>query len=98
MSYSHLSVHERYIINHMHMAKRTQTAIALELGRSKSTISRELRRNAAPAPGPYWDYRAQELATARRAAPLTPYKLSPGPLLDAVKADSNLKCNTGELK
>jgi IS30 family transposase len=85
MSYTHLTVHDRYIINHLHLAGRTQSEIGLKIGRSKGTISRELQRNAASDLGGYADYQAQAKATARRAAPLLPYKLCSGPLLDAVR-------------
>ena len=42
---SHLSLEEREIIAHMHRAGKMQTQIADRIGRSKSTISRELGRN-----------------------------------------------------
>ena len=41
----HLTLEEREIIAHEHRAGKMQTQIADRLGRSKSTISRELRRN-----------------------------------------------------
>lgn len=85
MSYTHLTKHERYIINHLHLAGRTLTAIGKHLNRSTGTISRELRRNAAEGPDIYWDYRAQILADSRRTEGLEPYKLSAGPLLDEVQ-------------
>ena len=42
---SHLTLEEREVVAHMHRAGKMQTQIADRLGRSKSTISRELRRN-----------------------------------------------------
>ena len=42
---SHLTLEEREIIAHMHRAGKMQVQIADRLGRSKSTISRALRRN-----------------------------------------------------
>ena len=42
---SHLTLEEREVIVYMHRAGKMQTQIADRLGRSKSTISRELRRN-----------------------------------------------------
>ena len=45
---SHLTLEEREVIAHMHRAGKMQTQIARRLGRSKSTVSRELRRNRSP--------------------------------------------------
>ena len=45
MSYTHLTEDERYHIDELLRLDYTQAAIADELGRSASTISRELRRN-----------------------------------------------------
>jgi IS30 family transposase len=42
----HLILEEREIIAHEHRAGKMQTQIADRLGRSKSTISRELRRRS----------------------------------------------------
>lgn len=44
-------------------------AIAVELGRSPATVSRELRRNRAPGSGEYRPFTAQRLAEARRPRP-----------------------------
>lgn len=44
-------------------------AIAAALGRSPSTISRELRRNASPLTGHYRPFEAQKLTVARRGRP-----------------------------
>ncbi len=46
MNYKHLSQIERYQIYSLMKARHTVTVIAQLLGRNKSTISRELRRNA----------------------------------------------------
>jgi len=45
MNYSHLTEEERYHIDELLREGFNQTFIANELGRSKSTLSRELRRN-----------------------------------------------------
>lgn len=45
MSYTHLTTDERYHIDELLRQEFTQSAIAIELGRSPSTLSRELRRN-----------------------------------------------------
>ena len=44
-------------------------AIAGQLGRSPSTVSRELRRNCEPGSGQYRPFAAQRLAARRRARP-----------------------------
>jgi transposase, IS30 family len=45
MDYMHLTEEERYQIDDLKREGFTQTAIAKKLGRSRSTLSRELRRN-----------------------------------------------------
>ena len=50
---SHLTLEEREVIAHMRRAGKMQTQIADHLGRSKSTISRELRRNRSR--NGYWE-------------------------------------------
>jgi IS30 family transposase len=49
MSYRHLTQEERYQIHALRTQAISLEAIALELGRSSATISRELRRNAGPS-------------------------------------------------
>jgi transposase, IS30 family len=60
----HLTLEEREIIAHMHRAGKMQTQIAERLGRDKSTISRELRRNRSR--NGYWAVAAQRKAERRR--------------------------------
>ena len=62
---SHLTLEEREIIAHMQRAGKMQTQIADRLGRSKSTISRELRRNRSR--NGYWAVAAQRRAERRRS-------------------------------
>jgi IS30 family transposase len=67
--YGQLSLEERVEIYRLHAGGRSQNKIAWALGRSRSTISRELRRNAQPTkvwPGGYEPVRAQRLAERRR--------------------------------
>src|SRR5437868_7682571 len=67
--YSQLSLEERIEIYRLHAGGKSQKSIAASLGRSPSTISRELRRNAMPSkvwPGGYEPVRAQQLAERRR--------------------------------
>ena len=61
---SHLTLEEREIIAHLHRTGKMQTQIAERLGRSKSTISRELRRNRSR--NGYWAVAAQQKAERRR--------------------------------
>ena len=62
---SHLTLEEREIICHMHRTGKMQVQIADRLGRSKSTISRELRRNRSR--NGYWAVAAQRKAERRRS-------------------------------
>ena len=62
---SHLTPEEREIIAHMHRAGKMQVQIADRLGRHKSTISRELRRNRSR--NGYWAVAAQRKAQRRRS-------------------------------
>ena len=62
---SHVTLEEREIIAHMHRAGKMQTQIAERLGRCKSTISRELRRNRSR--NGYWAVAAQRKAERRRS-------------------------------
>lgn len=65
-SYNHLTLSERDVITTMLAQKRTLGEIAGALGRSKSTISRELKRNSSPEFKFYLSHRAHGRAEARR--------------------------------
>lgn len=65
MTYTHLTQDERYQIYILKKAGHDQSAIAQIMERSKSTISRELKRNCV-ARG-YRPKQAQELSIARQA-------------------------------
>ena len=58
---SHLTLEEREVIAQMHRAGKSQAQIAERLGRSKSTVSRELRRNRSR--NGYWAAAAQRIGT-----------------------------------
>jgi IS30 family transposase len=62
---SHLTISEREKISQMHFAKASNTEIAAALGRSRSTIQRELKRNSPD--GVYSAMQAQVVAEKRRA-------------------------------
>ena len=66
MTYHQLTQEERYLITAQRMCGRSATQIARALGRHRSTIGRELMRNATPHDGRYRSVRAQERAEARR--------------------------------
>ena len=65
----YLSAAERLTIADLHQEAKTLHEIAAAIGRSISTISRELRRNADPATGRYLPATADKLAAARVARP-----------------------------
>jgi len=69
ISERYLSEDERVRIADLHRAGHTVRSIATELGRSPSTISRELWRNAESEDGKYRPFTAQRLAVERRARP-----------------------------
>ena len=73
-----LSLEERETISRGLAQRMTLTAIAAELGRSVSTVSREVRRNRGP--NGYRAARADRLAVARTARP-RPGKLAGHPAL-----------------
>lgn len=66
MNYHQLSDDERYQIGAMRLRKFSLRAIARELGRSPSTISREIRRNAYVTDGGYRALYAGSKARERR--------------------------------
>jgi IS30 family transposase len=65
-SYNQLSLEERDRITELTRQECTVTGIAEALGRSKATISRELRRNSTPAYKLYLSHRAHERAVKRK--------------------------------
>ena len=66
MKYHQLSQEERYIVGTMRSTGKSQRAIAEELGRSPSTISRERKRNATRHDGGYRAEKAHSYARTRR--------------------------------
>jgi len=68
MSFQHLSANERAVLAHLHGEGASQREIARQLGRSSSTISRELRRGRPSERCGYLAERAQDLAVARRSS------------------------------
>lgn len=69
MSYHHLTMDERHVIYRMQFQGYSNAEIARCLGRHRSTIGRECRRNAV-FDGRYWPDQAQTHANYRRRAHL----------------------------
>ena len=65
--YHHLSLKEREVIDMMRRQGISMRQMAWVLGRSPSSISRELRRNRSSVYDCYMDHRAQERAYNRRS-------------------------------
>jgi transposase, IS30 family len=76
----YLSEQERVRIADLRQAGHGVRAIAVQTGRSPSTISRELRRNRDPDSGQYRPFTAHKLAVRRRARP-RPGKIAADPVL-----------------
>lgn len=66
MTHQHLSRDERYAISGMRARGYSQREIALCIGRSPSTICREIKRNSFGETEKYWADRADASALARR--------------------------------
>src|SRR5258706_11526758 len=82
MAYRQLSTEERYQIAAMRARGMTPPAMALELGRHRSTVSREVKRNATPYDGAYRPSGAVEMTNGRRGrsrrnAPYGPTHVAP---------------------
>ena len=76
----YLDREERYELARLREAGLSMRQIAVRTGRSPSTISRELRRNADPRTGQYQPERAGRLAWERQRRP-KPSRLSGSPVL-----------------
>lgn len=66
MSYTHLTSNERYVIAHLKVFKLSLREIARRIGRSASTVSRELKRNGPEHGWVYWYDAAQRRADQRK--------------------------------
>lgn len=67
MKYHQITSEERYRISALRQVGYCPAAIARQLGRHRSTISRELRRNCSPWDGGYRPSKAQEQVNGRRS-------------------------------
>lgn len=86
--YKHLTIVERERLDHLRAEGKSITCIAELLGRNKSTISRELRRNTPK--GEYIPYQAQTMYHERRKA-CRPIKRLADSALFAFVSDKFLK-------
>ena len=84
MSHSHLSARERCKILLLSQYGLNQTEIARRLGRHRSTISREFKRNQSPCWSYYTDHYAQAQADKRRQKARHRRRLDHGALVDFV--------------
>jgi len=85
MGYSHLSIDDREVILKMRENNKTFEEIGWKIGRSRSTISRELQRNVSST-GEYKAHLAQKYYQRRRERSKEPYRLNYKPLLNYVKS------------
>jgi IS30 family transposase len=67
LTYHQVTEEERYQIAALRQAGCSAAEIARQLGRHRSTISRELRRNCSPWDGSYRPSKAQEQTNGRRS-------------------------------
>jgi IS30 family transposase len=84
--YVHLSLKERDIITTMLSEEKSLGDIAKVLGRSKSTISRELKRNRSPEYKLYLSHRAHGRAELRRKEASKRQRLKSSRIVSYVKA------------
>jgi IS30 family transposase len=90
-----LSLEERETISRGLAQRKTLTAIATELGRSTSTVSREVARNSGP--NGYRGARADRIAVLRTARP-RPGKLADDPTLRRYVEDKlRLRCSPQQI-
>lgn len=67
MSYHQITSDERYMISKLRQQGFTQSQMADILGRHRSSVSREIRRNATAADGGYRPFTASERTRGRRS-------------------------------
>lgn len=78
MSYQHLNLQEREVIHALRREGCSLKEIARQLGRDRSTISRELKRNAHG--GFYGPHTAEQVSQERRRQAKRPWKMKHPPL------------------
>jgi IS30 family transposase len=88
---------ERYEIARLWDAGNTITDVAEMLGRSKSTVSRELKRNANPKTDRYEPERADRLAWERQRRPKESKLSGAPPLREKVQKMLNDRCSPDQV-
>ena len=83
MRYKHISINEREKIGLLLAVGKNQIEIAQELGRGKSTISREIKRNSGKTG--YRIVKAQRKSDKRRQKSKQPYKMTEPGIKNYVK-------------
>jgi IS30 family transposase len=91
MSYTHLTERERYVLGHQHMAGWSFSKMSQWSGRSKGTLSREVRRNQHEYYECYDSYSAGGIASRRRSESRGPVKMNYAPLAEYVKRGLGLQ-------
>jgi IS30 family transposase len=90
MHYTQLDKREREIISQLHSQRKSIRYMAINISRSPSTVSRELRRSIAKD-GEYWALDAEFRADTRKEIPRRKRKLRENPLLWCY-VQERLKC------
>jgi IS30 family transposase len=93
----YLDREERYEIARLRDAGNTITDVAERLGRSKSTVSRELKRNANPRTEQYEPERADRLAWDRQRRPKESKLSGSPPLREKVQNMLNKRCSPDQV-
>ena len=77
MKKSHLTLDQRYTIQHQKEAGETQAAIGIQIGKHRSVVCRELKRNENSM-GRYKAEQATQICEIRKERLKRPRKLSAG--------------------
>lgn len=78
MSYHQITSEERYILSALRKQGMSTVEIARQLGRHRTTVWRELKRNAARLDGTYRPSKAIEMTTGRRRRSRQNQRFGPG--------------------
>jgi transposase, IS30 family len=92
MPYNHLTQKDRYVISHLSLAGYSHREIGRRIGRSHSTVSREIRRNGPTYHGVtrYWYYDTHPVVIKRRHKPRHHRRQNQSNLVDYVESKLRL--------